>query len=225
MKWYLHALRNFNNFDGRSSRTEYWMFGLFNTMFAILFFCIDVSFKINFEGHLFGPFYIVYGLFCFLPGLALAVRRLHDVGKSGSYLFLALIPLVGLYLLVLFCTESEDDENIYGEKPVNTDIADFILDDKTSTIIIVSYLLWIFLSKIIWTFIVNSSEKFYENPIYKYFNMFNNCIWMFLPIIVSLTVKNYKWKIILLICSVLYMVYGFYEFIKAFLLTSDRFQF
>lgn len=225
MKWYLHGLRNFNNFDGRSSRTEYWMFGLFNIMFAILFFCIDIYFKINFERQLFGPCYIIYALFSFLPSLALAIRRLHDVGKSGSYLFLALIPLVGLYILALFCTKSEDEENDYGEKPVNSDIADFIQDDKTSTTILICYLLWIFLSKVIWSFIVNSSERFYENPFYKYFNIFSNFIWMFLPIIVSLSVRNYRWKIILLICSVLYMIYAFYEFIKALLLTSNNFQF
>jgi uncharacterized membrane protein YhaH (DUF805 family) len=225
MKWYLHAIRNYANFDDRASRTEYWMFGLFNSMFAIFFFCIDLSFKINFKGHLFGPSYIIYALFSFLPSIALAVRRLHDVGKSGSHLFLALIPLVGLYILALFCTKSEDDENDYGEKPINSDIADFIQDDKTSTLILVSYLLWIFISKIIWTLIVSSSEKFYDNPIYKYFNIFSNFVWMFLPIILSLSIRNYRWKIILLICSVFYMIYAFYEFVKAFILTSDSFQF
>jgi uncharacterized membrane protein YhaH (DUF805 family) len=225
MKWYLHAIRNYATFEGRSSRTEYWMFGLFNLMFALFFLCIDLSFKINFEGHLIGPFYILYFLFSLVPSLSIAVRRLHDVGKSGSYLFLALIPLVGLYIIALYCTESEEDENDYGEKPVNSDIADFIQDDKTSSTIIISYLLWIFTSKIIWTFLVGSSEKFYENPIYKYFNLFSNFIWMFLPVLLSLSVKNYKWKIILLICSALYMLYSFYEFVKSFVLSSSNFQF
>ncbi|GAA4052495.1 hypothetical protein GCM10022388_18470 [Flavobacterium chungnamense] len=155
----------------------------------------------------------------------MAVRRLHDVGKSGSYLFLGLIPLAGLYLIALYCTESEEEENDYGDKPVNSDIADFILDSKTSSTILISFLLWIFTSKIIWTFIVSSSERFYENPIYKYFNVFSNFIWMFIPIILSLSVRNYKWKIILLICSVGYMLYGFYEFIKSFMLSSNDFQF
>jgi uncharacterized membrane protein YhaH (DUF805 family) len=225
MKWYLHAIRNYANFDDRASRTEYWMYGLFNLMFGIFFFCLDLSLKINFDGHLVGPFYILFFLFSIIPSLSIAVRRLHDVGKSGSYLFLALIPFVGLYVIVLYCTQSEDDENDYGEKPVNSDIADFIQDEKTSTTILVCYLVWIFLSKIIWTFIVSSSDKFYENPIYKYFNLFSNFIWMFLPILLSLSVRNYKWKIILLICSVGYMLYGFYEFVKSFILTSDNFQF
>lgn len=225
MKWYLHAIRNYANFDDRASRTEYWMFCLFNLTFAIFFFCIDLSFKINFDGHLIGPFYILYLLFSFIPGLAVAVRRLHDVGKSGSYLFLALIPLVGLYIIALYCTESEDEENDYGDKPVNSDISEFILDSKTSSTILISFLLWIFTSKIIWTFIVSSSERFYENPIYKYFNLLSNFIWMFIPIILSLSVRNYKWKIILLICSVGYMLYGFYEFVKSFMLSSNNFQF
>lgn len=225
MKWYFHAIRNYANFEDRASRTEYWMFGLFNLMFAIFFFCIDLSFKINFEGHLIGPLYILYFLFSIIPSLSIAVRRLHDVGKSGSYLFLALIPLAGLYLIALYCKESEDEENDYGDKPLNSDIAEFIQDDKTSSTILISYLLWIFLSKIIWTLIMSSSIKFYENPTYKYFNLFSNCLWMFLPIILSLSVKNYKWKIILLVCSALYMIYSFFEFVKAYISTYDNFQF
>jgi len=225
MKWYLHGIRNYANFEGRSSRTEYWMFGLFNLMFALFFFCLDLSFEINFDGHLIGPFYIIYLLFSFIPGLAVAVRRLHDVGKSGSYLFLALIPLVGLYIIALYCTKGEDEENDYGDKPVNSDIDEFIQDTKTSTTILISYLLWIFLSKIIWSIIVSSSERFYENPIYKYFNLFSTILWIFLPIVLSLSVRNYKWKIILLICSVGYMLYGFYEFVKSFMQSSNNFQF
>ena len=225
MKWYFHAIRNYANFEDRASRTEYWMFVLFNLMFALFFFCLDLLLKINFEGHLVGPLYILYFLFSIIPSLSIAVRRLHDVGKSGSYLFLALIPLAGLYLIALYCTESEDEENVYGDKPVNSDIAEFIQDSKTSTTILISYLLWIFLSKIIWSMIIGSSERFYENPFYKYFNVFSNLIWMFLPIFLSLSVRNHKWKIILLICSVGYMLFEFYEFVKAIATNSSYFQF
>jgi uncharacterized membrane protein YhaH (DUF805 family) len=225
MKWYLHAIRNYANFEDRASRTEYWMFGLFNLMFALFFFCLDLSFKINFEGHLIGPLYILYFLFSIIPSLSIAVRRLHDVGKSGNYLFLALIPFAGLYLIALYCTKGEDEENDYGDQPVNSDIAEFIYDSKTSTTILISYLLWIFLSKIIWSIIVGSSERFYENSFYKYFNLFSTIVWLFLPIFLSLSVRNYKWKILLLVGSVLYMLYGFYEFIKAFATNSSYFQF
>jgi uncharacterized membrane protein YhaH (DUF805 family) len=108
MKWYLHALRNFNNFDGRASRTEYWMFFCFNIVFAVLFFTIDLIFHLGFNELGFGPFYILYAVISFFPGLALAVRRLHDVGKSGGYICLALIPLVSLYLIALFCSKGDE---------------------------------------------------------------------------------------------------------------------
>ena len=168
MKWYLHAIRNYANFEDRASRTEYWMFGLFNLMFALFFFCLDLSFEINFDGHLIGPFYILYFLFSIIPSLSIAVRRLHDVGKSGSYLFLGLIPLAGLYLIALYCTKGEDEENDYGDKPVNSDIDEFIQDSKTSSTILISFLLWIFTSKIIWTFIVSTSAVSYTHlDVYK----------------------------------------------------------
>lgn len=225
MKWYLHGIRNYANFDDRASRTEYWMFSLFNLMFALLFFCLDLSFKINFSGHLIGPLYLLYFLFSIIPSLAIAVRRLHDVGKSGSYLFLALIPLAGLYLIALYCTESEDDENDYGDQPVNSDIAEFIYDSKTSTTILIAYLFWIFLSKIIWSFMAGSSLKFYESSFYKYFSLFSSILWLFSPLFLALSVRNFKWKIILLVVAALYMIYGFYEFVKAFALNSNNFQF
>jgi uncharacterized membrane protein YhaH (DUF805 family) len=54
----------------------------------------------------------------FIPGLAVAVRRLHDVGKSGWFYFIALIPLIGaIWLLVLFFTEGHKGENQYGSDP------------------------------------------------------------------------------------------------------------
>ena len=157
-------------------------------------------------------------------GIGIASGYNHFFGKDGAS-DIGLIPLAGLYLIALYCTKGEDEENDYGDKPVNSDIAEFIQDSKTSSTILISFLLWIFSSKIIWTFIVSSSERFYENPIYKYFNLFSNFIWMFIPIILSLSVRNYKWKIILLICSVGYMLYGFYEFVKVFIQSSNNFQF
>ena len=70
------------------------------------------------EGIGWGPIYGLYLLATFIPGLAVAVRRLHDVGKSGSFLFILLIPLVGaIWIFVLFLTDSEAGENAYGENP------------------------------------------------------------------------------------------------------------
>ncbi len=214
MKWYIHALRNYANFDGRSSRTEYWMFGLFNMMFAFLFYSIDLIFDIGFGKLGFGPFYALYALLAFIPGLAVGVRRLHDVDKSGWYMLLAIVPLVNIYLIVLFCTASDEEENYYGEKPENSDIGEFINDDKTNSVIIITYLLWLFVNRLIWVIVTKNDAQFYQNTFYKYYGELSNVVWMFSPIFLAFTVKNYKWKIILIILSVFYLLYCFYNLVE-----------
>jgi len=66
----------------------------------------------------YGVFYFLVGFGLWLPGLAVSVRRLHDVGKSGWFLFIALIPLIGaIWLLVLYFTEGTSGDNEYGADP------------------------------------------------------------------------------------------------------------
>ena len=68
----------------------------------------------------YGPIYIGYGLAVFVPGLAVAIRRLHDIGKSGWYYLLVIIPIIGpIWLIILFVTEGEQGDNKYGPNPKN----------------------------------------------------------------------------------------------------------
>lgn len=224
MKWYLHAIKNFDNFDGRASRTEYWMFGLFNLVFALIFYSVDLIFNIGFSKLGFGPFYSLYFVFSFLPGLAVAIRRLHDVGKTGGYLLLGLIPLIGIYVIALLCEKSEEEENAFGEKPINSDISTFLNDDKTNTRIIIIALIWLFISRIFWIMVTTFIENFYQNQYFKQWNEIMSCIGMFFPLFLSLSVKNHKWKITLLVCSVIYMIYSFYQLVELHF-TSSNFQF
>lgn len=226
MKWYLHALRNFSNFDGRSSRTEYWMFVLFNTMFAVFFYSLDLIFKLQFEKFGLGPCYLLYTLIAILPGLALSVRRLHDVGRKGSFIFIALLPFIGsIWLLILFLTKSDAEENDYGNKPVNSDIAEFVNNDTTNLNILITALSWLFFNKVLWSIVASYTEDYYNNKSFIYFNELISLLWAFFPILLSLTIKVPRWKIIFLVGSVIYMIYSFYEFVKALLLNSDNFQF
>ena len=118
MNWYLKVLKNFANFNGRARRKEYWMFTLFNLIFAVVAIILDSILGIGFEGIGYGPLYLIYSLVVFIPGLAVLVRRLHDVGKSGGMFFIVLIPLIGaIWLLVLILTESNPGENKYGPNP------------------------------------------------------------------------------------------------------------
>jgi len=119
MKWYLKVLKQYADFKGRARRTEYWMFVLFNFIFAVVAAILDNILGLTFHENIpYGFIYILYALAVFIPGLAVIVRRLHDVGKSGWFYFIALIPLIGaIWLLVLLCTEGDAGDNKYGTNP------------------------------------------------------------------------------------------------------------
>lgn len=118
MKYYKLALANYATFTGRSTRSEYWYFVLFNVLFAILAMIIDRMLGFTFGALPYGFVYMAYGLAMLLPGLAAAVRRLHDVGKSGWMMLVALIPFIGaIWLLVLLCLDSQPGENKWGPNP------------------------------------------------------------------------------------------------------------
>jgi uncharacterized membrane protein YhaH (DUF805 family) len=118
MNWYLKVLKQYADFGGRARRSEYWYFTLFSTIFAILATILDNVLGIAIEGIGYGPIYILYALAMFVPGLAVLVRRLHDVGKSGWMYFIALIPIIGaIWLLVLLFTDSQQGDNNWGANP------------------------------------------------------------------------------------------------------------
>ncbi len=105
--------KNYCNFEGRASRSEYWWFCLF--VFALgvaigIVFCWSQT-AINVVSG-------IVDLALLLPCLGLAVRRLHDINKSGWWLLLAFIPVVGTIILIIwFCKESEPMPNVYGPVP------------------------------------------------------------------------------------------------------------
>ena len=117
--WYKKVVfENYANFSGRARRSEYWWFILANMIIAVIAMIIDNVAGINFGQIPYGPVYVLYALAVFIPGLAVSVRRLHDVGKSGWFYFIVLIPLVGaIWLLVLFFSEGQQGENQYGPNP------------------------------------------------------------------------------------------------------------
>lgn len=127
MNWYLKVLKQYTDFSGRARRKEYWMFVLFNIIFLIAAMIIDTvlgfSFQVQGQSLGYGYIYVLYSLFVLIPNLAVSVRRLHDVGKSGWFLLIALIPLIGsIWLLILYCTDGESGSNKWGPNPkTNTD--------------------------------------------------------------------------------------------------------
>lgn len=118
MEWYIKVLKQYSDFSGRAGRKEYWMFILFNIIFTIAAVIIDNILGITFAELGYGVFYILYTLAVILPALAVSIRRLHDVGKSGWMILINLIPVIGpIWLLILFIREGEPGDNQYGPNP------------------------------------------------------------------------------------------------------------
>ncbi|MUU79710.1 DUF805 domain-containing protein [Winogradskyella endarachnes] len=122
MEWYLKVVRdNYANFTGRARRQEYWMFVLFNILFAFATVLVAGALVALTEIGAFAGLYFIYILGIIIPSLAVAVRRLHDIGKSGWFYLVALIPLVGgIWLIILFATEGDKGPNAYGPDPKET---------------------------------------------------------------------------------------------------------
>jgi uncharacterized membrane protein YhaH (DUF805 family) len=120
MKYYLAVLNKYAVFTGRANRSEYWYYTLFSIIFSIVASMIDNALNLKFGTGLTnsGVVSSLYSLALFIPGLAVSVRRLHDVEKSGWYLLLVLLPIIGwIWLLVLYCTEGTRGTNQYGYDP------------------------------------------------------------------------------------------------------------
>ena len=107
MNWYLKVLKQYADFKGRARRQEYWMFFLFNMIISISFTVLAIVTGISTLASL-GS---IYSLAVLIPGIAVAVRRVHDTGKSGWFI---LIPLYNLYLMFI---DSTPGPNEYGENP------------------------------------------------------------------------------------------------------------
>ena len=112
MDWYVAVLKKYAEFSGRARRKEYWMFALVSFL---------VSVGIAVLGMMVSALNIltwVYTLAVFIPSIAVGVRRLHDTGRSGWMGLLALIPLVGAIIVIVFlCQDSAPGDNPYGPNP------------------------------------------------------------------------------------------------------------
>lgn len=110
MEYYLDAFSNFVNFKGRARRKAYWMFVLFNMVASIVLSGLDALLGLGFLA-------VVYGLVMLLPSLAYAARRLHDTNRSGWWLLLLLIPLIGAIVIFIFLVLDSTEDNEHGPNP------------------------------------------------------------------------------------------------------------
>lgn len=118
MNWYMTAFKKYATFSGRARRKEYWYFVLFNLISLIIINFIDIMIGTFDAAAGIGLLGGLYAVLAFLPTLSVAVRRLHDTGRTGWWLLLYLIPLVGAIVIFVFLVlDSEPNENKYGNNP------------------------------------------------------------------------------------------------------------
>ncbi|MCA1674673.1 MAG: DUF805 domain-containing protein [Actinobacteria bacterium] len=111
MEWYLKVLRQYADFSGRARRKEFWMFTLVSVIISLVLAIIDSQLPIGILG-------IIYGLAVLLPSLAVGARRLHDIGRTGWWQLINLIPIIGaIVLIVFFATDGDHQPNAYGPNP------------------------------------------------------------------------------------------------------------
>jgi uncharacterized membrane protein YhaH (DUF805 family) len=106
MEYFIGALKKYADFNGRARRTEYWMFVLIYMIISV------VLTVLGFE-----TLSALLGLALLIPSISIAARRLHDTGRSGWWQLIALIPLVGFIVLIVFLAQEGHDENEYGMNP------------------------------------------------------------------------------------------------------------
>jgi uncharacterized membrane protein YhaH (DUF805 family) len=118
LSWYLQALKKYAVFSGRSRRMEYWYFVLFNILVSIVLGAIDglLGTRGSYAGA--GLLSGIYGLAVLIPSLAVTVRRLHDTDRTGWWILIALVPLIGVIVLLVFAAlEGTPGDNQYGPNP------------------------------------------------------------------------------------------------------------
>ncbi|WP_432892786.1 DUF805 domain-containing protein [Kribbella sp. CA-245084] len=120
MQWYIDVLKKYAVFDGRARRKEYWMFVLFNVIASIILSILDRILGLDFGGSSSSSGWLstIYSLAVLLPTIGVAIRRMHDTGRSGWWILINLIPCVGwIWFIVLAAQEGNAGDNAYGPDP------------------------------------------------------------------------------------------------------------
>ncbi len=113
IEWYLKPLKQYVDFDGRARRKEYWIFLLGNILISIIL--GGAGFAIGGGSEFLSS---LFSLFVFIPSIAVGVRRLHDIGRSGWWYLIGLVPVIGFFvLLYFFLLEGDSAANEYGPNP------------------------------------------------------------------------------------------------------------
>lgn len=117
MNWFIAALKKYAEFSGRARRSEYWYFTLFYLLIYIGLIIVDSIVGLTGDTGV-GILSALFALGMLIPSLAVSVRRLHDTDRSGWWLLIAFLPIVGaIVLLVFMVQDSQAGENRFGPNP------------------------------------------------------------------------------------------------------------
>lgn len=112
MAEYINVFKHYTDFKGRARRSEFWTFNLMHFVFCLLFIALTILYR---------PFIILYSLYslgAIVPGIAVAIRRLHDINREGLWFLIQFVPLVGgIWFLILMIKEGTIGTNTYGVDP------------------------------------------------------------------------------------------------------------
>ncbi len=118
MNWFMTVLRKYAVFEGRARRREYWFFVLFYILISVVLAVVDRMLGTYVEAYGMGALGALFCLGLLIPSIAVGVRRLHDTGRSGWWLLIGFIPLIGMIvLIVFFVLDSQPGTNAYGPNP------------------------------------------------------------------------------------------------------------
>jgi uncharacterized membrane protein YhaH (DUF805 family) len=213
MNTYLQVLKKYAVFSGRASRSEYWVFVLFNITFIVIAIILDNIMGIAMTEVGYGPIYGLYALAILLPGLAVAVRRLHDVGKSGWMILISLIPIIGaIWLIVLMATDSNPEENQYGTNPKDVQINGSITDE-----LILLSIIWTLLVSAFWGIFPRINDEFYSTSTFKMANKIMPIVGGLITFSLAFIVNNKSKRIILIVFGGLVLLYNFYVIVEQFI--------
>jgi uncharacterized membrane protein YhaH (DUF805 family) len=124
-QYFIDTIKNkYTDFNGRATRSEYWYFVLFYFILSVIARVIDITLvnpQLSLSPEIAQQGTVITGLFSLallLPQIAVGIRRLHDIGKSGWWYLLILIPILGWLVLIYFYTQdSQPQTNAYGPNP------------------------------------------------------------------------------------------------------------
>ena len=205
MRYYIQALSNYANFNGRASRSEYWFFALYYTIFSFLALRLDKIFELNFDDEIaYGPLTAIYTIAMIIPSLAISVRRLHDAGKSGWMFLISFVPIIGsIWLLVLLLSNSDKEQNQYGDLPKSIAAANgvSISTQSLQNFVFIYFIYLFFWQSIEW--LVDLS--IFDYDVYDYIGIINVYFFIFIgSLLESIINKTQRVIAYLIVLCILY---------------------